>query len=47
MMDEQLTSKKINSLKKSKVSLMCIKLSHKVNNVKRDLLTVTSYQHIR
>ena len=45
-MDEQLTSNKIISHKQSKVGLMPIKLSHKVNNFKRDLLTFISYQHI-
>ena len=46
-MDEQSTSNKIISHKQSKVCLMRIELSHKVNNVKRDLLTITSYQQIR
>ena len=45
-MDEQLTLNKIISYKQSKVCLMPIKLSHKVNNVKRDLLIFISYQQI-
>ena len=45
-MDEQSTNK-IISHKQSKVCLMLIKLSHKVNNVKHDLLTIISYRQIR
>ena len=46
-MDEQSTSNKIISHKQSKICLMLIKLSHKVNNFKRNLLTIISYQQIR
>ena len=46
-MDEQSTSNKLISHKQSKVCLMLIKLSHKVNNVKHDLLTIISYRQIR
>ena len=49
MMDEQSTSNKIYlaQANQSNVCLMRIKFSHKVNNVKRDLFTITSYQQIR
>ena len=42
-MDEQSKSNKIITHKQSNVCLMHIKLSHKVNNVKRDLLTITYF----
>ena len=46
-MDEKSTTNKIISHKQSKVCLMPIKLSHKVNNGKSNLLTVISYQQIK
>ena len=46
-MDEQLTSNKIYLAEESNVCLMRIKLSHKVNNIKRDLFTIISCQQIR
>ena len=42
-MDEQSKSNKIIAHKQSNVCLIHIKLSHKVNNVKRDLLTITYF----